>query len=708
MALKKVQLLIFTTVLSCLVNSCLDNGPGYINGNPVIRINEFEVSGDKFNKELNRLVSHGKGISGSEASLMIFDNFLSLGILTESLSLDDYTVNNYKKINELRRALLVELAINRNLEKYGGVSFSDKEIKKIYSKNILVDYIRIPIDDKKISNLIYNKLKSGSSMDVLLNQTEKAEWDNMGLSFYVKAPVESLLLPKKVLDGIAKMNENDVKIIKTDKAFHVIHVFKKFNRLNEYIDKEKLGLNLKKACALEDGVLFFDNYLREHVISFNNELLENIDFAFPSVCFDCVQNEDLIATLDHKIFRKQDLVDVVNKLPVKVQSLFKNKSTRIDAIATLSLLLNSQFEKEMGHQKSPDMNRIYQNYIISLLDKNKSNDTVSYLKKWIIDKTGQFNTNSILTVIEKEIKVNKTFNNKEKRSGKPAALSFKLPLDYYAIQNWFSPEKLEGAELLKLNYKAIESTEFVPETAHGKNNVIASQGNWALTKENLDVELNRLTPETRMDISRNDNLLKLIDYLAYEATGKNNNIDINYSALKNIDVVGYSFDNLNYTFSENSVVASFGDIVMTVGELREIVNELSPIEKRQFIDYSSQKTNIISDEIFNRYWLSKIDMESFENEVEYKLKLKQREKFIAAKELYNSQISVKAMSIENMKLNAQFQKAADVINQERLMRYLIKQSDKLKIEVDKAWLENHYKLNTEHSIFGKKIQLIEN
>jgi hypothetical protein len=708
MELKKVQLIIYTTVIFCLVHSCSNRTPGHIGEKPVIRINEFEVTGDKFSEEFNRIITLRKGMANNEAALLLFDNFLSLGILTESLSLDDYTENNYKKFNELRRGLLVELAIGRNLEKYGGVSFSDKEIKKIYSKNILVDYIRIPIDEKKISSLIYNKLKSGSSMDVLLNQPEKAEWDNMGLSFYVKAPVESLLLPKKVLDGIAKMNENDVRIIKTDKAFHVVHVFKKLRRINEYVDKEELGLNLKKAYALEDGEFFFDDYLCQNLIDFNNKLISNVDFTFPSTGLDSVQSRDLVATIGSRVFSKNDIVNIVNKLPVKVQSLFKNKSTRIDAVATLVLLINNHFEKEMKYLEVPDVSGQYQNYFIKQLKKNTPDDTVSFLKEWIKNKTSQFDTNSIPAIIEKEMGLKKKFDNEEKCSRQPTFSSLILPSDYYSIEAWFHPDKLMWEELLSLNYKTIESNEFVPEKTHEKNKIIARLGNWSLTTENLNVELSQLTPETRMDISQNDNLIKMINYLVCEANGKDDNISINYPALKDIDVIGYSLDSLNDTFNENSVLASFEDIKVTVGELREIVNDFSLREKQQFIDYNSQKTNIISDEIFNRYWLSRIDMESYENEKTYKSKLKQQEKFIAAKELYNSQISVKAMSIENRKLNGQFQKAVDMVNQERLMGYLLKQSDKLKIEVDKALLENHYKLNTEHSIFGKKLQLIEN
>lgn len=708
MELKKVQLIICTIGIVCLIHSCSNKGSGYIGEKPVIRINEFEVSLDKFYEEFNRLIACRNEMANNEAALLLFDNFLSLGILTESTDLNNYEINNNKKFNKLKTELLVESIISRDLDKYEDISFSSKEIERIYSKNILVDYIRIPNESKGISSLIFNRLKSGSSIDVLLNQTEKREWDSLGLSFYVEAPIESLLLPKKVLNGIVKMNENEVKIIKTAKAFHVVHVFKKFNRINEYIDKEKLRLNLKKAYALEDGVLFFDDYLRKNLIDFNNKLISNVDFTFPTVCLDSVQNKDLIATIGHKIFSKNDIVNIVSKLPVKVQSLFRNKSTRIDAIATLVLLINNHFEKEMKYPEVPDIDRIYQDYLINLLKKNEPNDTVSFLEEWILDKTAQFETNSISSIIEKEINSSQTLDNEEKWSKQSACISFKLPSDYYTIMAWYHPEKLKGAELLKLNYKAIESSEFAQGKTYGKDNIVASMGNWSLTIESINDELNQLTPETRMDISQNDNLIKMINYLACEAKGKSDNIRINYPVLKDIDVIGYSLDSLNDTFNEDSVLASFEGIAVTVGELREIVNEFSTNKRRQFIDYNSQKTDIILSEIFNRYWLNKVKKGSIENEEIHKLKLKQSERFMVAKDYYKSQIAVSSIIVDNIMLNVQLQKAIGLVNKKRLIGYLSRQSDKLKVEVDKATLENNYNLNTGLSIFDKEIQVIEN
>lgn len=59
----------------------------------LLRIGDYEVSYDEFNKKADEFLAYGNGLTKRELNLLLFDNYISAGLLVESAKKSNYTQN---------------------------------------------------------------------------------------------------------------------------------------------------------------------------------------------------------------------------------------------------------------------------------------------------------------------------------------------------------------------------------------------------------------------------------------------------------------------------------------------------------------------------------------------------------------------------------------------------------------------------------------
>jgi hypothetical protein len=170
-----------------------------------------------------------------------------------------------------------------------------------------------------------------------------ADTDTEGLSFYQNISLRHATVTDKVVEEIITMQEdNEVKIIKENAAYYVVRRLQSAKiPVVEINDNESVLLNRLMARSLEEGDIIFDPYRLEKSIECNETLLSKIDFSIAPFYTD----SDFVAQTDKRFISGNKVKEEISGLPLKIQCLFLNRSTRIRAIATLVLLNDCRMKK---------------------------------------------------------------------------------------------------------------------------------------------------------------------------------------------------------------------------------------------------------------------------------------------------------------------------------------------------------------------------
>jgi hypothetical protein len=667
----------------------------------LLKVGDYEVSYDEFNKKADELLVYGNGFSKKEIYLLLLDNYISAGLLVESAKKGNYTqdeefVENYDRY---KKQLILQYNQFHRVKAIKLPSLTEHDPEKYFQDDIKMDYVRIPQGNKELSTLMVKKLRSGDKIENILNSSDIERWNKIGLSFYNYISIDSVLLTKKILDKIIRMKENEVTVIKTKSADHVIRFLERLKRPTPGIDKDQIFLNLKMAYALDNGDILLDKYTMKNAIKCNQELLLGIDFSIQPVLEESNTDSDPFVFFERAI-GKEEVMKRIPELPQNIRSLFRNRSTRINALAALILSDHRDDIPKIPFSSEDAYDNAYQSVLIDELKKNSPKDTISFFREWIDNELRIHQTNSIADVLKSKIQygqfAGKITNDQCSHEDQTAP----VPGGSYS---WFHPEILPGYGNLKFNFRVIGNMK-VEEAANREREILAYTGQWKLTVEQFRNVLSNLTPKTRIAIARNGNAREMIRYLAEQEANIHSSVTINMTLLNSVDVIGNSIDSLRSAIIEDDIVGSLGDVRITVNDLRYLAMSLPEIENKK-LTAGDTRRETFNDLIINKFWLNRRPEKETENDPGFAEALKKYENLLLAEMLYQHEIQVKPLKLKDKDLDFLFRKATKVINDERLKEYIQRASTENRIEINRK-ITADLDLDMDLSVYKYVYQLI--
>jgi hypothetical protein len=309
----------------------------------VIKIGTVTVDRQQYENQLKKLTTIQDELTREKAALFLLDNYISAGLLIETAKKLNYEqLYDFIKKDSIHKEQLVikySKCLRTNTNKVHRVD--ESIIKKMLQNEIRMDYVRIPKKYKEVSKSMLIHLRNG--MSSILYDKERATWDRNGLSFYSDISLKHAIVTNKVVEELMTMQNNEVKIINDKSAYYVVRLSQSMKRpATKTSDNELVWLNQRMAQSLESGDTIFDPYRLEKSIKCNENLLSKIDFSIAPFYTD----SGFVAKINERFVSENDIKEKISELPVKIQCLFKNRSTRIKAVATLVLLNYYREEKK--------------------------------------------------------------------------------------------------------------------------------------------------------------------------------------------------------------------------------------------------------------------------------------------------------------------------------------------------------------------------
>jgi len=602
-----VQFLLFM-LIGCSPSTKSDNDK------IVIKIGTFTVDQEQFESRTKKLTTINEDFTQEDAAHFVLDNYISAGLLVETAKKLNYEQRNdfIKEDSSYKEQLIIKFSKYRRANKNKLHRVNESIVKEMMQHKIKLDYIRIPKRHKELSQSMLLYFLNGSSMLHILEDPELPMWNSSGLSFYEDISLNQAILTEKVIKEIMMMKDDEVKLIHDNSAYYVVRILQSIK--SPYIDtgnNEPVFQNLLMAQSLEKDDNIFDPYRFTKAIKCNENLLSKIDFSIPPFHSD----SDFIVKIDGRFIRENDIKEKIYGLPVKIQSLFVNRTTRARAIATLIL------------------------------------------------------------------------NNKD---GIPEKVS-----------GWLQPNKINGYNQLYFDFDKIEKMEITQKNTID-DQILAYSDNWSMTVKDFKKELDKLTPITRLDIANNNLLPEMIEYLAEKNNIPKSKLIVNSNLFKSIDIMGNSYDQLNYVFDENTIVGKLGKFDISVKELREIITKLSEYDKNKFLNLTSRNESF-NEIITKKFWLNLYDRKIIEDNPDFKKELSGFQNNLLAELLYKSEIQVNIPQIDDGNLNWEMQRNVKSTNEDKLLYYIQTIMKDYPIQVKGKFFQKFYNLDIGTSKYNKLI-----
>jgi hypothetical protein len=249
--------------------------------------------------------------------------------------------------------------------------------------------------------------------------------------------------------------------------------------------------------------------------------------------------------------------------------------------------------------------------------------------------------------------------------------------------SWILDDHQPGIEYLRLNFPVIQKMDLGRGAGMGGNPVLASDGHWTLRVDDFRRQLKRLTPESRLELCRNDNGIKAIYYLAHNQGRLANDasIKINYALADQIDMVGDDFDSLN-DYKADEVIASLQHTVLTEEKIRNIITTLPEEERFHFLHECDSRFFALEDLLVDQFWRDQLDPRQLEGNPQYKRELEAYINWLLANTYFNTVINIEPLELNDESLDPYMKKACKLLSQERLREALLNAAHRTCIKVD--------------------------
>ncbi len=580
------------------------------------------------------------GISTDSLIVKILTGFYKKALLISYLETINYKLSDdeYNNLNYSNRLSLIKLAIKK---KYSNVEIKKYEIQREYNrfhgKQVIIDYIWLPKNDKELINECFSFLHSGGNIVDFINSKEdtfdKIFYDYKGIVRRIN--VKPGMFCAEISRFIDKSNIGDIKTIKTKSGYHIIKIFYKCLNPLSTINENEIEFNLKKSKCFESGYSPIQKLIKQNNFYFNDSILNTMDFTVRSSW----NNIDSTAFGEFKGIKiyKDEIIEKISNLPFNDKIYFSNTSCKPAAVATLIL---------QNHQCKPVSTKIF---LLELYNANKENNK----------KTTKDNQHSDINILSEDYK-------------KPEEYKYLKRFEESNIYPWLFPNLFKEFNRVKINYEIIYNTQLVKINPFTNNDTVAHYKNFIFDVNHFYGELNKLTVNSLSDMLQIENATKIIYYYFnkyYHVPASKVNINIpllqdiilNYS--KDLDFHVFSNnilsdrDNIRKRigYNDNTVILKFDDKEINVEELRKIVSRL-PLSKQLLFehDYINNnkfwRINLINELIDQEIWLKEAYNLDLQNSKEYEIVKRKNEQNSLIKSFLNSFNSTVYDSI-NSKLN---------------------------------------------------------
>jgi hypothetical protein len=267
--------------------------------------------------------------------------------------------------------------------------------------------------------------------------------------------------------------------------------------------------------------------------------------------------------------------------------------------------------------------------------------------------------------------------------------------------DWLQPDKIDGYNQLQFDFIKIEKMDITHKNTIN-DEILAYSDNWSITVKDFKNELDKLTPITRLDIVNNNLLREMIEYLAKRNIVFDSNLIINSYLFDAMDLMGKTYDQVNYILKENTIVGTFKNIDLSVNDMRKEVTNLSEYEKNRFLNLSTRKESF--DEIMTKkYWLGLYDRKIIEDNPDFKKEITNHQNMLLVELLYKNKIQIYVPPIDDARLNFKMQQAVKSINEDKLFSFIQTVIHDYPIQVNSNYFQNNINLDIETSKYNKVI-----
>jgi hypothetical protein len=670
--------------LGCLtMNRCSEK-----HDDPVlIRVGDYSVTRERFRKGLERLNAEGTTLTREEKMTAVLDDFINAGlVLSLSRQHECFNDENYRRGLKYYKGVLYS--------KYGkmirsGLSVSSTDINDdpdgpSIRHMTVIDYIYIPASQRETYKVMRDRMNAGARITDLLRSPKLEEWSRLRLRFYANISTSSALLPENILQKIKKMSVGDLSFFEDGAGMYIVKVTKKFAEPGAPQSTVDHLLQLKMAEAVEKGDTLMDPYDLDRLTQINNDLYDPMNCAVLPIMDPIVPGDAdpvVVEFLGKKIHETQ-LSDELSGLPLSIQGLFRNKSTRIRAVTNYVLHAYAGLLVRTEQEKIADIGRIRQ-FVGDRLRADKVTDTVSWLVKLFRQKPANGNSTAAFEILADaagcgRVKEDPSFPNPSVPKDEGPRTTEKIR-DY----SWIFNDNQPGRESLRLNFQAIRKMTFGRVAGVSDNQVLAAGGNWKLRVGDFRKQLAELTPATRLELCKNDNSIKAIYYLAHYRGGPDNkaSVKINYALVDRVDLVGDDLDSLS-NFKANGAVASLGHTVLTEDKIRDIIATMPENERTAFLQESDSHNEALEKILWDQFWQDQVRPQQPEGNPQLKEELENYENWLLADTYYNKVIYVQPSELNDESLDPYIREACKLLGQERLREALVKAAQQNCIKVD--------------------------
>ena len=558
-----------------------------------------------------------------------------------------------------------------------------RKISKLYNDNLFIDYIWVPNNIENISAQFH---KYQSDKVDFITMTDK--WERLGAKIYQRRSIKECLFNDKVIKKIYDLSPNEAILIKTKSGYFIVQQFAHLKEKEEVCDnnKGKILQQLKIAQAIDAGDTLLDPNVLQNSIYINKNSLKSINF-FIEPLIDKKQGNNIIAEFAGKKISEQELKELISHLPLIRQALFKSNSTKIDA--TIALLTKND-EYNLQNNRNVLLILLKQKLMVQYLIETKIQketglkDTILFLQQWI-NKLSMNNpkqpvyeillTDAYLRGIEQKDFIQNKLNDFNVNINSTDKNNLRASEYYNYLNNKMNK--------LKINFILLERMEISKTKVIDENKIIASKGNWTLTVRHLNKILNNLTPESRVNIVLENNVMGLIEYLA-KNEGKFaevNRMKIDHKILDNIDIAGNSFDFVNSSYAkEEAIIGKLGNYTITVNELRKKVYSMSKEHQEKFLNLESREV-AFKELLIEGFWLSIEDRSEIEKNIFFQKDFEKSKNWILSEALYKNDIYIEPFNLPNEQYDYLIRSAFKRQNQKKLEDFLIQSAKETKIEV---------------------------
>lgn len=651
----------------------------------VIEVGQYRVTFQEFEEQLELLKAKGTPTRGSLQQLI--DNYVSAGLLVQLARKNniDQSADYKKQLIYIKTELVSKFAKIKRLESFKNVAYDQSKFTALFDSTNVIDYIWVPLPRKDVSKEILDRLNSGSSVQELVNSNKFDEWNKLNLRFYINLPTGSAPFTADLLERINNMKIGTFKVFETQSGYHLIKVISRSPNGQLQKSTNTLLLNLKIAQAIENGDTTLNPYVLNKDLKVNDSLLANIPFQIEPLAKETsngkIDDNPEIAEFLGKIIYKKQIMAQLKVLPLNIQSVFKNKSTRALKIVNLILANNA----DLYNNKILELNNYRSwltNFLHTELDNDRSKDTVKALVK-IIEANLGYNGGNFVDYRDQMLKTPRSMYAHNDES-ELQIISFDQRNKY----SWVYDDNQPGKEAVKLNFSAIDKLDLPDVLDSFDRDLIAYSRNWRLTAAQLKLELNKLTPESRLAISAHGDLKKLIYYLMERdvKSVQKQPITINKKLIEKIDVVGSSIDSL-HDFEKYGILGALGNTKINEATTIRLVANMPKNERNKFRSNFSFRKEAFKQLLIDEFWKDQVDMGQLIKDPDFNRSLQKRENWLLANMYYQSVLLVNVPETDDDFLNMQLKKVSRVISEKRLKNTLDTEARKTPIKINRKLLE---------------------